>query len=212
MQENRHINIDRAHKVPFLHIVLRGIAAVLFMIAFYSITTAQTFTFTGAEDDRYENPANWTPAFPGTEIEAGTEVFIEGYAIATETIKVNGTLHLAVGAALEARENAVIISNSGKLINDGEVFAASLLNSGTVNNNFAAILELDEYVSEAGSTTNNLMAAEILVSGDMINGGILNNYSTIVVENGFENTAAFNQMRSADLQVNGTALAVLSLN
>lgn len=212
MQENRHINIDRAHKVSFLHIVMRGIAAVLFMIAFYSITTAQTYTFTGAEDDRYENPANWTPAFPGTEIEAGTEVFIEGYAIATETLTINGTLHLAVGAALETRENAVIISNSGKLINDGDVFAASLLNSGTVNNNFAAILELDEYVSEAGSTTNNLMAAEILVSGDMINGGIFNNYSTIVVENGFENTAAFNQMRSADLQVNGTTLAVLSLN
>lgn len=212
MQENRHINIDRAHKVSFLHIIMRGIAAVLFMIAFYSITTAQTYTFTGAEDDRYENPANWTPAFPGTEIEAGTEVFIEGYAIATETLTINGTLHLAVGAALEARENAVIISNSGKLINDGDVFAASLLNSGTVNNNFAAILELGEYVSEAGSTTNNLMAAEILVSGDMINGGIFNNYSTIVVENGFENTAAFNQMRSADLQVNGTTLAVLSLN
>ena len=212
MQEHRHYQIDNAHQVSLLHIVLKGIAAVLFMVAFYSITSAQNYTFTGAEDDRFENPANWTPAYPGAQIAAGAVVFVEGNARLNETLILDGTLHIAVGSMLKAEDKAIIIMRSGKLTNDGELFAASLRNHGTLNNNFSATLALGHYVSYAGSATSNLMNAEMLVNGNLVNGGTFNNYSTCIVESKLENTAAFYQMQGSDLQVNGAKPAAFSYN
>lgn len=210
MQENRHYQIDRAHHIPFIDIVLRGIAAIIFMIAFYGITTAQHYTFNGAEDDRYENPANWTPSFPGMEIAEGTVVFIEGTAIASETLILNGTLHIATGSTLEAGENAMIIMQTGKLINDGELYAASLRNHGILNNNFSATMALGYFASYAGSTASNLMNAEMVVNGSLSNGGTFHNYSTCVVESKFDNTAAFYQLSGSELRVKGATRAAFS--
>lgn len=212
MQENRHYQIDNAHQVSFLHIVLKGIAAVLFMVAFYSITSAQNYTFTNAEDERFENPANWTPAYPGAQIAAGAVVFVEGNAVVKETLILDGALHIALGSTLEAGTNAVIIMRTGKLANDGELFAASLRNHGTLNNNFSATMQLGHYVSYAGSATSNLMNAEMRIDGNLVNGGIFNNYSTCIVESKLENTADFYQMQGSDLRVNGARPAAFSYN
>lgn len=210
MQENRHYQIDRAHKVSVLDMILKGISAILFMVAFYSISSAQNYTFTGAEDDRYENPANWTPAYPGTEIAEGAVVFIEGTAFATETLIVNGTLHVAAGSVFEAGENGTLIMRTGKLINDGEFFAASLRNHGTLNNNFAATMQLGHYATYPGATTHNLMNAEMLIDGNLVNGGTFHNYSTCIVESKFDNTSNFYQLSGSVLRVNGATRATFS--
>jgi hypothetical protein len=190
--------------IDFQNIFLKTVSAVLFMLAFYSITAAQTtYTFTGERDDRYENAENWIPAYPGTEIAANSLVIIEGIAVSAEALTVNGTLHIATGASLEMTSANLSIRATGKLMNDGELFAATVYNAGMVNNNFAATLDAKGYTAAQGSMTNNLLSAEMIIRGDLTNGGVFNNYSTCAVEGDFINAFSFYALRHSEMKVAG---------
>lgn len=196
--------------INFETIFLKTVSALLFMLAFYSISAAQTtYTFTGEMDDRYENAANWTPAYPGTTVEANSIVLIEGVAVATEALTVNGTLHIVAGGSLEVEFEDLLISKTGKLMNDGEFYAATVHNAGMLNNNFAATIDIEGFVSVAGAMTNNLMAAEMIIRGNLSNGGVFNNYSTCYVEGDFRNAFSFYQQHKATMTVGGQQIELL---
>lgn len=211
MQDFTYSQIDKAPVLNLKGFILKGISAVLFMVAFYSITTAQTtFTFTGESDDRYENVENWTPAYPGTTLDENSVVFIEGIAIASTDIQVNGTLHIGVSGSLELETTALTIATTGKLMNDGELFAASLHNAGSLNNNFSATMDLQAFFTEKNSMTNNLMSAEMIVRGSLTNAGVFNNYSICLVEGDIVNSFSFNELRNSEVTVGGEFLEALT--
>lgn len=198
------MNTPTSKSIDFHTIFLKTVSAAFFMLAFYGITRAQmTYTFTGEADERYENPANWIPAYPGTEIEAGSIAFIEGTASASASILVKGTLHIAAGASLNIDSAALSIQSSGKLMNDGEITATSVRNAGMINNNFAATLHAASFTSGAGAMTNNLMSAAIRIDGNLHNGGVFNNYSTCTVGGNFINAFSFNEMRNSEMHIAG---------
>ncbi len=198
------MNTSTSKSIDFQTIFLKTVSAALFMLAFYGITKAQTtYTFTGEMDERYENPANWTPTYPGTEIADGSIVFIEGAATANTNLLVKGTLHIAVGASLLIDSADLSIQNSGKLMNDGEITAASVRNAGMINNNFAATLHAASFTGSHGSMTNNLMSAAISIDGNLHNNGVFNNYSTCTVAGNFTNTFSFNEMRNSEMKIAG---------
>lgn len=205
------IDIHTAPRFRFSQFFLKLTSAILFMLAFYGISSAQTtYTFTGEMDSHYENPANWTPAYPGTEISENSLVFIEGMAIATEEIRVSGMLHISLGASLEVAAADLSILSTGKLMNDGELMAATIHNEGMLNNNFAATLKTAALVAYEGAMTNNLMSAEIQVEGDLSNGGVFNNYSNCTVKGDFIQAFSFNELHNSEMTISGRHIEQLT--
>jgi hypothetical protein len=198
------MNHSTTSTIHIQNLFLKTLSAALFMLAFYGIAAAQTtYTFTGEMDDQYENPANWTPAYPGTEVAVNDLVFIEGMAVAHGEIIVNGTFHIATGASLEMDSAKLSIRSTGKLMNDGELLADAVFNAGMINNNFAASLNVKEYVVAQGAMTNNLLSAEMVIRGNLNNQGVFNNYSTCTVAGDFVNAFSFNAMHRSELKVEG---------
>lgn len=198
------MNTSNTSPIDIPSLILRILSTALFLLVFYGITVGQTtYTFTGEADDRYENPANWIPAYPGTEIPANSIVFIEGIAIAHAEILVSGILHIGAGASLEIESASLSIHSSGKLMNDGDLLAPSIQNAGMINNNLAATLNAGTLISTSGAMINNLMAAQLLVQGNLYNGGLFNNYSFCAVQGNFLNAFSFSEMPNSEMKISG---------
>lgn len=186
---------------------------LLLLIACCSISPAQSsdsvqeYVFSSIADNLFENPANWSPAYPGNVIPRNAVVFIEGTAYLTGyDLHIQGALRIGIGANLQAASNEVVVAAGGRLINDGELMAGNIRNYGTLNNNLSASVDLKNLQTFAGSMTNNLMAAEFLIRGDAVNCGVFNNYSRCTIENEFENKAVFNQLSRSELRVKGSRI------
>ncbi|GAB4402339.1 MAG: hypothetical protein OHK0039_00220 [Bacteroidia bacterium] len=171
--------------------------------------SAADFYFLATEDHYFENPANWYPSYPGTQVSAGdrmilfTDTYFQGF-----DLHIDGTLELKIGAELYSRDGAVVISRTGLLDNDGTVLVHRVDNHGRVRNRISANIHLHEYTAHPGAHTYNACAASFTTSANLINEGQFDNYSHCQTGENLYNRAVFNQNLHSRLDVAGELVLV----
>lgn len=172
-------------------------------------TVIAEYYFQPSTDNLYENPDNWHPEYPGAVISSGQKVVLQGMAILPfYDLEVNGILHISVGSTLHAPKQKLRVSQTGKLINDGEALLSSLHNEGQLNNNFTGKISCDFFSNLTSGEMFNLQGSELTVTQRLLNTGNFFNYGTCNAEATFENRSTFNQLGSAELIVNGESLQI----
>jgi|GEM_PF-3443825 len=168
---------------------------------------ATEYFFTGEYDEIYENPANWYPAYPGTELGADDKIFFQADAsFAGYDIVIEGTLEITIGARIFSRENGIIIKHTGIIQNGGELLVHQIENYGKLSNSISARLDVTNYLAHDGAFTHNGASATFICSDRVINEGVFNNYSICDFRGSFNNKSIFNQIRASVLKVAGTML------
>lgn len=217
MRDQSPYQLNQAPRITIQNLLSKGIITLFFLVAVIGFSfgqasdTAQEYVFSSTEDNLYENPANWSPAYPGTVIPRNAVVFIEGTAFLTGyDLEIHGTVRVSIGSGLQTSTGKIVVAAGGKLTNDGEIISEKVENYGVVNNNLSAYFNVNGYVSYEASVTNNLMAAEFVIGGNAVNGGTFNNYSVCKVHNEFSNRATFNELSTSELLVKGAKVTFVS--
>lgn len=182
-------------------------ASFAFLIALLPLANfAKDYHFLGSEDRMYVNPNNWYPAYPGTQIQEGDRVVIEGNVVYEGfMIDLAGTLEVSLGSAVTSADGEMLIRPTGKLSNFGEVKIRGIRNFGRFINNVSSSTHLNFFSAQRAAISTNMASASMITTGDLVNAGTFNNYGTCAVGHDLFNLNAsiFNQMQHAKLQVRG---------
>lgn len=122
---------------------------------------ATTFYFTGVEDTYYANPANWSPFYPGTNVEKGDVMILQsncnfdGFDIVVE-----GKLFIELGENLNSSSSGMKIQEGGVVNNEGEIALQYIQNDGKLINGLYAIIFTEKYYSNKAETINGLIYAQ----------------------------------------------------
>ncbi len=186
---------------------LLHIASLTFLIALMPLANfAKDYHFLGSEDRMYVNPKNWYPAYPGTQIEEGDRIIIEGSMVYDGfMIDLAGSMEIALGANVTSADGEVLIRPTGKLSNFGELKVRGIRNFGRFINNVSSSTHLNFFSAQRAAITTNMASASLITTGDLVNAGTFNNYGTCSVGHDLFNLNAstFNQMQHAKLGVRG---------
>lgn len=145
--------------------------AFVLVVLFTQNVSATTYFFSGNEDSFYENPANWSPSFPGYIvgkqdcIVINTNMSFDGY-----NIMIEGKMIVELGATVTSPSNGFIIKESGKLSNNGEMALGLIINHGEISNSEAAIIFADTYTSTNHAPITNLVYVNMLSNQAEIDG------------------------------------------
>lgn len=167
----------------------------------------ETFFFSPVADHLFENPANWSPHYPGNVVRKNQQFILEGTAYLTGfDLVVGGTLLIPVGVGLRVMEGNIQIQSTGTLINDGEVLARTIRNEGQIHNNLSAMLDAGQFYAAAGAYTQNARSAQFIIRGSAANYGIFTNYSLCSIGEEWINAATFYQMPKSALIIKGNVV------
>lgn len=126
---------------------------------FYALLTASLLAATVASaktyvvsSGRWTDAAAWNQGYPGTVISAEDEVIISGQVTMNTGIVVEGTLRVEKGASMVGMKD-LVISKSGKFVNNGNTVMKRIMNEGTIHNNL--IMESMMDIDNKGSIGNN---------------------------------------------------------
>ncbi|MEM7368882.1 MAG: hypothetical protein AAF587_09775 [Bacteroidota bacterium] len=162
------------------------------------------YYFSPLEDNFYENPSNWLPDYPGTKIESGTKIIIQGLAYITHyQLEVLGEIQVSMDGMLFSSDGGILVSSQGKVSNEGELVLKTIDNRGELNNQMSATINVHELTVHTDALTNNLQGATMTINKRLLNQGSFNNYGHCNVQMDFDNQADFNQIRGGALLVNG---------
>lgn len=180
---------------------------IALLLGFGTLTvSAQHYYFRAVEDHLFENPANWTPSFPGIHIAAGDSVFILDDAYITQyNLEVAGGLTIDWGVQLHVKGNISILPQ-GSLVNMGYIGVNALFNRGQLSNRYAGAMDMDTFYTYPHSQSFNAASASIKALYRLVNAGRFDNYGRCEVGEFFENQAVFNQMQSSKLLIRGKFL------
>lgn len=187
---------------------MKRITIIIVLLALVQIATkAEDFYFLASEDYLYENPANWYPSYPGTEVAADDQIVImSDVYFAGYDLKVAGKLKVMLGAKLSSAEGNIFVLEGGTMDNEGEILVNQVENHGTFTNRISALFHVNDYFAHSGAVTNNSLKAQFTTIGNLINEGRFDNYSQCVAGRNFENRAVFNQIRNSQLEISGEIL------
>ena len=139
------------------------------MKVFYTLLTTALFTnFASAKtytlgSGKWTDAQVWNNDYPGTTIKAEDVVIITGQVTMNTGILVEGKLTVDKGAFMVGMKD-LVISKSGKFVNNGNTVMKRIVNEGTISNNL---------VMEA--------------MNDVDNKGLIENNNNMVTGNNFEN-------------------------
>lgn len=180
------------------------IIAIALLIVANSTLFATNYYFTANADNSFENPANWSPAYPGNTVKAEDKVFVQADMIIDGfSLTVNGLLDVALGVNVSSQTNTII--NNGSIINNGEIQVAGLINNGKLDN--SSIIWVQNIANKRMSTVNNNMMGTITVTKQATNEGTFINGGVCVFYNNFANEATVNQLHNAKMEVKGNYTA-----
>lgn len=146
-------------------------AAIVLVILFVQSASATTYFFTGNEDSFYENPANWSPSFPGYTVGKqdcfviNANMSFEGYNVTIE-----GKMIVELGATITSPSNGFVIKESGKLSNNGEMALGLIINHGEISNSESAIIFADTYSSTHHAPVSNLVYVNTIANQSEVEG------------------------------------------
>lgn len=185
----------------------KSLTLTVFACIVYVSGMGADYFFQAVEDHLYENPANWLPAYPGTDISAGDRVVLmENVSFIGYDIRVNGKLEIGMGVSLISGENGLLVSKTGVVDNSGEIFVKYIESSGRIANQIAARIHLFNFHAFEGATTYNSASAIFTTLIDLENQGRFDNYGVCKAGNDFRNHALFYQIRYANLDVRGNII------
>lgn len=173
----------------------------------FSQTFAKEYHFLATEDNLYINPANWYPAYPGTEIAAGDLVKIEADMLFQGfQVNLQGEMEVSLGAEITSSDGEFIIHPTGILTNAGAIRIRGIRNFGQFTNKLSAETHLSFFSAHRHALTSNMTSADFITTGDAVNVGTFNNYGHCAIGNDLINMeqSVFNQMQHATLVVRGT--------
>ena len=123
---------------------------VIFVATFISnFATAKTYTLASG---KWTDAKIWNNNYPGTTIKAEDIVIIKGQVTMNTGIIVEGSLTVDKGAFMVGMKD-LVISKSGKFVNNGNTVMNRIVNEGTINNNL--IMEAMTDVDNKGLIENN---------------------------------------------------------
>lgn len=163
----------------------------------------ETYYFSAKVDNFYENPQNWSPAYPGTVIAPGQKVVIQELAYVTGyDIVVEGELEIEMGGALFASTGSLRLEDSAQLKNGGELIFDQIVNRGEVHNLMGAKIHVKAFNSHPQGRVSNLKSAKFIVTDRLHNDGRFQNYSFCAAGE-LNNQAEFHQLHGAELRIDG---------
>ncbi|MFK7971106.1 MAG: hypothetical protein AB8F95_12100 [Bacteroidia bacterium] len=171
---------------------------------------ATDYHFVANEDHQYVNPANWTPSYPGVEIQENDRVFIDTDAVYEGlNLEINGSLEIAIGATLSSASGELRVRESGVCNTYGTLRVKGLRVWGAVLNNTPGRFMLTFLAVRSTGSLSNFPGATVSVKGDLANLGKFLNYGHVSVGNNviLMKTSAFHQIGRAELLVRGTLTA-----
>ncbi|MEM7654567.1 MAG: hypothetical protein AAF399_00450 [Bacteroidota bacterium] len=164
----------------------------------------EEFYFSPTEDNFFENPANWMPAYPGTHIPPQSRLIVQGVAYLTDyDLTVSGQLQIAMDGQLFSSKGSLILEERAQLANEGELILHRIENRGQLFNRAAASLNVHHYDAMPGAITRNFKGASFVVNQQLRNQGLFDNYGQCSVRLRFENEATFNQLNGSELMIQG---------
>ena len=176
------------------------IITIALLIVANSSLFATNYYFTANADNSFENPANWSPAYPGNTIKAEDKVFVQADMIINGfNLVVEGLLDVSLGVNVSSDENTII--NHGAIINNGEIHAANLINNAKLDN--SSIIWVKNIANKRMANLNNSMMGTITVTKQATNEGTFINSGVCVFYNNFANEAVVNQLHNAKMEVKG---------
>ncbi|MFN0200039.1 MAG: hypothetical protein ACKVTZ_00880 [Bacteroidia bacterium] len=183
---------------------MRNILVIIGILVLSNLSVlGANFYFTANEDSNFENPANWSPSFPGNIVREGDKVFIQSdVMIQAEKVIIGGNFDVTLGVNVTATETKIIIEKGGTFNNNGTVRVESIENHATLEN--AGMIRVNEIKTVKGSINNNGITGEVMIQNNLKNEGTFNNSGTCVVMNQLINLATVNQLYSAKMTVKGT--------
>lgn len=123
----------------------------LLAVSFLVTNTLSAKTYV-VSSGRWTDAASWNQEYPGTVISAADEVIISGQVTMNTGIVVEGTLLVEKGASMVGMKD-LVISKSGKFVNNGNTVMKRIMNEGTIHNNL--IMESMMDIDNKGSIGNN---------------------------------------------------------
>ncbi|MFN0200638.1 MAG: hypothetical protein ACKVTZ_03920 [Bacteroidia bacterium] len=177
--------------------------ALLILVAFTAQAT--DFYFLGMEDNAYENPANWSPTYPGNVIEENNRVYIQADAYFNNfEVIVKGQMEVVLGATLYGNGNVITVKKGGTFVNNGDSNLAKLENEGKVENGISANLLVESFANGLYGSFFNLKGATFTVNKNLINEGNMQMYGENVVKGNVQNYAQIQVNPNASFTVKGT--------
>lgn len=167
------------------------------------------FYFSPDYDNQFDNPKNWTPAFPGLTVGKDSSVVVQGLAhMETHDLRILGTMRIALGANLYAPEARITLDGKGHLYNAGELIVQELDNHGTFVNEIRATAHAQRYEAFGDALTENKKKGSITVTEFLSNKGRFLNEGITQVRQDFDNQATFEQINGGQLLVQGKVVSV----
>ncbi|RMG20405.1 MAG: hypothetical protein D6730_19950 [Bacteroidetes bacterium] len=188
-----------------ISVLLLGCLSLL-VFWFHASSTEQVYFFSAREDNLYENPANWSPAYPGTHIREEEKIVLRGMVYITDyKLNIAGSMDLGLGSTLYALAGDVQIGATGQLTNRGELMVNRLINEGKINNSASGKIDVMEYTALPGAYTHNGPEAAFITAGNLHNQGVFNNYNLCKVRGKLINEAVFNMLPGSRLLLRNEA-------
>ena len=128
---------------------MKAIAASLATLMIVNFASAKTYIL---ESGKWTDAKIWNNQYPGTTIHADDVVIIRGQVVLTTPITIEGTLQVEKGAYMVGMQT-LLISQSGKFINNGNTVMKGIVNEGMINNNL--IIEAKADADNLGTINNN---------------------------------------------------------
>jgi hypothetical protein len=164
--------------------VIKCLGSVLAFVLFCTFSWATTYTFQEISDDEWNNPANWTPSYPGLTIAAGDVVLIppgEGCDIDGITVTNYGTITIQ---ANDEASGSIFIRTTGALLNHGAFVqeeGSFFSLCGNVKN--VGLMEFHHFM-DMGCGGGDSFTGTLRNEGELIVDAFLENYGFIQNEEG----------------------------
>lgn len=218
------VSVPLAYYKIHCHILKnRLLLALLFLLTSVPIF-ATTYTFSGTGN--WTDAANWSPSYPGLNINSGNEAVIAGAAICdipgSNTVAIEGTL--TNNGILNNNSLAALNIYFGLLANNGTLNSSGAMynSNGTMVNNSGGAMNINAgcTLSNSGTLTNNAGGTltnngQLINSTTMINNGTLDNNGTLYSTSNLTNNGTLNNNSGASLvnqASNGTMINNGTLN
>ena len=122
-------------------------------------------TYIAINSGKWSEVSTWENGAPGNTISADDEVIIKNHITMNTDVAVSGTLTLEKGTSMMSNKT-LVITNVGKLVNNGNLTVKRIVNEGTINNN--SMIESMNDIENKGTVNNN---SNIMAGTNILNFG-----------------------------------------
>lgn len=172
----------------------------LMLLGSCQFLSATSYTFTATHDHYFDNPANWFPHYPGTDIQSTDTLYlIQSAHFKGYDLQIAGHLSIALGVELFSAKDGLVLHAEGSVDNHGQLNLHHLFTQGYVCNRMGANLSTHYVVVSNSGFLHNACCAHLTVYHTLTNAGTFHNYGSCAVMQCWSNQAQYFQAAHASL-------------